>query len=70
MGTVLEAKHINKSFIGVQALKDISIKINSGEIHCLAGETGAESQPWSRIYPASIHRIQGKSYLAEIHIII
>ena len=40
MGTVLEAKHINKSFIGVQALKDISIKINSGEIHCLAGENG------------------------------
>lgn len=40
MGTVLEAKHIYKSFIGVRALKDINLKINSGEIHCLAGENG------------------------------
>lgn len=40
MGTVLEARHIYKSFVGVQALKDINIKIESGKIHCLAGENG------------------------------
>lgn len=40
METILETKHIYKSFVGVQALKDINIKINKGEIHCFAGENG------------------------------
>lgn len=40
METVLEARNICKSFIGVQALKDVSVKLRSGEIHCLAGENG------------------------------
>ncbi len=40
MEAILAVQNIYKSFIGVQALKDISISINPGEIHCLAGENG------------------------------
>lgn len=40
METILEAKQVSKSFVGVQALKDITIQIKQGEIHCLAGENG------------------------------
>ncbi|MGI6778883.1 MAG: sugar ABC transporter ATP-binding protein [Acetivibrionales bacterium] len=40
MEAVLSAQNINKSFIGVHALKDISIMVYPGEIHCLVGENG------------------------------
>lgn len=39
--TLLKAVNIYKSFVGVQALKNVTFEINSGEIHCLAGENGS-----------------------------
>ncbi|WP_105615669.1 sugar ABC transporter ATP-binding protein [Vallitalea okinawensis] len=41
MDRVLKAVDINKSFTGVQALKDVTLEIKPGEIHCLAGENGS-----------------------------
>jgi len=38
---VLEARNIIKDFVGVRALKDVSISVNSGEILGLIGENGA-----------------------------
>ena len=40
MNPILEVRNISKSFIGVRALHQIDVKINSGEIHCFAGENG------------------------------
>ena len=37
---ILKASNIKKSFGGVHALKDVSLAIKRGEIHCLAGENG------------------------------
>ncbi|MCC3373231.1 sugar ABC transporter ATP-binding protein [Cohnella sp. REN36] len=37
---LIELKGIAKSFAGVHALKDVSLRIDQGEIHCLAGENG------------------------------
>ncbi len=37
---LLKAEGIYKAFAGVQALKDVSLEIAPGEIHCLAGENG------------------------------
>ncbi len=37
---VLKVSNIKKNFGGVQALKDVSLEIKKGEIHCLAGENG------------------------------
>lgn len=37
---VLRALNIKKHFGGVKALKDVSLEIKKGEIHCLAGENG------------------------------
>jgi len=34
-------ENINKSFPGVQALKDVSFELNAGEIHSICGENGA-----------------------------
>jgi ribose transport system ATP-binding protein len=38
---LLEMKHISKSFGPVNALKDVSLTVKSGEIHGLLGENGA-----------------------------
>ena len=38
--TILIAKNISKSFVGVQALESVNVQLNAGEIHCLAGENG------------------------------
>jgi simple sugar transport system ATP-binding protein len=38
---VLEVSHISKSFAGVQALQDVSLRIGRGEIHTLMGENGS-----------------------------
>ncbi len=39
--TILEMKNITKSFTGVMALDDVSLKVNRDEIHALVGENGA-----------------------------
>jgi ribose transport system ATP-binding protein len=41
MSKLLEMKGISKSFYGTQALKDVDIKINPGEIQAVCGENGA-----------------------------
>jgi len=37
----LDVRHVSKRFGGVQALRDVSLTIGRGEIHCLAGENGS-----------------------------
>ena len=38
---ILAMKNIDKSFPGVQALKDVDFNLNKGEVHALVGENGA-----------------------------
>lgn len=38
---VLEMQQISKSYYGTQVLKDITLKVQKGEIHSLVGENGA-----------------------------
>lgn len=38
---ILEVNGVSKSFGGVQALKKVSLCINRGEVHCLAGGNGS-----------------------------
>jgi len=37
----LDIRHISKRFGGVQALRDVSLTISRGEVHCLVGENGS-----------------------------
>jgi ABC-type sugar transport system ATPase subunit len=37
----LELRHISKTFPGVVALKNVNLKVRSGEVHALLGENGA-----------------------------
>jgi inositol transport system ATP-binding protein len=38
---LLEMEHISKSFPGVKALEDVSLKVRPGTVHALMGENGA-----------------------------
>ncbi len=38
---ILEMSHISKSFPGVKALDDVSLKVRPGSVHALVGENGA-----------------------------
>jgi simple sugar transport system ATP-binding protein len=38
---LLDVRHVSKRFGGVQALRDVSLTIGRGKIHCLAGENGS-----------------------------
>jgi ribose transport system ATP-binding protein len=46
---ILSINNISKSFLGVQALKDISVSFLKGETHALVGENGAGKSTLSKI---------------------
>ena len=41
MGAILEVHNVTVRFGGVQALKNVSFKVNQGEFLCLIGPNGA-----------------------------
>ncbi|MEU1970811.1 sugar ABC transporter ATP-binding protein [Microbacterium sp. NPDC019599] len=38
---LLDARGLRKSFAGVRALKDVSLEVRAGEVHCILGQNGA-----------------------------
>jgi len=55
MNWLLEAHHINKSFAGIQVLKDVSFQLHPGEVHALMGENGAGKSTFANIL-SGLHR--------------
>jgi len=49
VNNIVVAEHICKSYVGVQALDDVSITIKEGEIKCLAGENGCGKSTFVKI---------------------
>ncbi|MCI8993763.1 MAG: sugar ABC transporter ATP-binding protein [Eubacterium sp.] len=60
---VLEVKGINKSFPGVQALKDINVVFRRGEVHVLIGENGAGKSTLMKILDGIYKADEGEIYL-------
>ncbi len=64
----LKVTNINKAFAGVQALKDVNLTINKGEICCLAGENGSGKSTLIKIIAGAYKpddgeiEINGKKY--------
>lgn len=60
---VLEAKEIRKSFGGVHALKGVSLSLEKGEVHALAGENGAGKSTLIKILAGATPFDSGQIYL-------
>ncbi|WP_202901936.1 sugar ABC transporter ATP-binding protein [Thermogemmatispora carboxidivorans] len=60
---VIQLIGISKAFGPVQALRDVSLDLRRGEVHCLAGENGAGKSTLIRILTGAVHRDRGEYYL-------
>ena len=57
---LMDIQGISKKFPGVQALKNVSFKIYSGEVHSLVGENGAGKSTLMNILSGVYGQTEGK----------
>jgi ABC-type sugar transport system ATPase subunit len=57
---ILEMSNISKSFHGMKALNDVSLKIRRGEVHALMGENGAGKSTLMKILTGLIRQDSGE----------
>ena len=56
---VMELRGISKDYSGVPALTDVSLKINSGEVHALLGENGAGKSTLMNVASGTVSPTKG-----------
>lgn len=56
---ILEMRNVDKSYGGVHALKDITLKIKRGEVHALVGENGAGKSTLVKILSGAVQSDKG-----------
>ena len=61
--TILEMKHINKSFPGVRALQDVDFTLCGGEIHALMGENGAGKSTLIKVLTGVYEKDDGQIFV-------
>ena len=57
---LLEMHNISKSFVGVQALNNVSLQVRPGTVHALLGENGAGKSTLMKILAGESHSDQGE----------
>ena len=62
MEYLLRMEHIEKSFPGVRALKDVSLEIRPGEVHALIGENGAGKSTLMKILSGVFKKDSGEIF--------
>mgnify|MGYP002682903018 CR=1 FL=1 len=63
MSDILVLDRINKSFPGVQALKDMSFSIREGEVHAICGENGAGKSTLMKVVSGVYAQDSGDIYV-------
>ena len=59
---LLEMRNISKSYVGVHALKNVTIKVKPGIVHALVGENGAGKSTLMKILAGEIQPNEGKIF--------
>ncbi|WP_114011548.1 sugar ABC transporter ATP-binding protein [Cohaesibacter intestini] len=59
----IELRNIGKQFLGLRALDDVSLTINKGEIHCLAGENGSGKSTLIKIISGVYQPTEGEIFI-------
>ena len=57
---LVEFRHITKRFPGVTALSDISLSLQSGEVHVLIGENGAGKSTLMKVLSGAYSTDEGE----------
>ena len=61
--TILKLEHVSKAYPGVQALDDVSVEFESGEVHALMGENGAGKSTLIKVIGGAVRPTEGKIIL-------
>jgi len=61
----VELVNISKSFGGINALKDVSLRVKPGEIHALVGENGAGKSTLMKILSGAYSKDGGKIFIDQ-----
>ena len=59
----VEMRNITKSFGGVHALKDVTLKVRPGEVHALVGENGAGKSTLMKILSGAYTKDSGEIFI-------
>jgi len=65
LSKILEVKNISKTYPGVKALDDVSLELNSGEVHGLVGENGAGKSTLIKILAGVIFPDKGEIFIEK-----
>ncbi|MDR1174327.1 MAG: ATP-binding cassette domain-containing protein, partial [Treponema sp.] len=65
MPSLLRVEHIEKSFGGIRALRDVSFDIEAGQVCALIGENGAGKSTLGKIVTGVEHADGGTLYLND-----
>lgn len=70
MGALLELKHISKRYSSLYANRDISLKVDPGEVLCLLGENGAGKSTLMNVLYGMTHPDEGEIFIGgkKIHL--
>ena len=67
----LEVRDISKAYVGVQALENVSMDIEKGEVHCLVGENGSGKSTLIKIIAGVERQDSGEVFIsgkAHVHL--